>query len=213
MRLGLVRYSRPRVGLLACPFCRELFEQGEAKACPVCGMELAKFEDLPPSIEADEGGVPTAPENELLPWTFFGRSRGPLAILAIVGMVLFFLPWVVRTFPDTRAFATGRPSTSTTLPVTIVGPVVGVAGGAVGAPVVGAVTGAFGSGAGVFGSGAGAFGSGVGAFVAGASGSGAFCSGGGGASFVGPFGSGGGGGGLSAAAMRTKDRTTTSDAR
>jgi hypothetical protein len=68
-------------------------------------MELAKFEDLPPSIEADEGGVPTAPENEVMPWTFVGRGRGPLAVLALFGLVLFFLPWVVRTFPDTRVFS------------------------------------------------------------------------------------------------------------
>ena len=49
-----------RVGLLACPFCREMFEEGEAKSCPVCGMKLAKFDKLPPSLDAvhDEGGVP-----------------------------------------------------------------------------------------------------------------------------------------------------------
>ena len=53
-----------RVGLLACPFCHEMFEEGEAKACPVCGMALTKFEKLPLSLDAahDEGGVPTAPE-------------------------------------------------------------------------------------------------------------------------------------------------------
>lgn len=82
-----------------------MFEQGEAKSCPVCGMELAKFEDLPPSIEADEDGVPTTPENEVLPWTYFRRSRGPLVLLGLVGMALFFMPWVVRTFPDTRTFS------------------------------------------------------------------------------------------------------------
>jgi hypothetical protein len=82
-----------------------MFEQGEAKSCPVCGMELAKFEDLPPSIEADEDGVPTAPENEVMPWTYFRRGRGSLAILGLVGMVLFFMPWVVRTFPDARTFS------------------------------------------------------------------------------------------------------------
>jgi hypothetical protein len=68
-------------------------------------MELAKFEDLPPSLEAEEGGVPTAPENEVLPWTYVGRGRGVLAMLGLAGMVLFFLPWVLRTFPDTRTFS------------------------------------------------------------------------------------------------------------
>ncbi len=40
------------MGLLACPFCREMFEEGEAKTCPVCGMALTEFAKLPPSIEA-----------------------------------------------------------------------------------------------------------------------------------------------------------------
>ncbi len=90
-----------RVGLLACPFCREMFEEGEAKACPVCGMELTRFEKLPLSHDAahDEGGIPTAPELEPLPWMFLGRGRGPLVVLGLAGAVLFFLPWVQLTMP------------------------------------------------------------------------------------------------------------------
>ena len=90
-----------RVGLLACPFCREMFEEGEDKACPVCGMALTKFEKLPVSLDAihDEGGVPLAPELENLPWTFLGRGKGPLLLLGIAGAVLFFLPWVRLTLP------------------------------------------------------------------------------------------------------------------
>jgi hypothetical protein len=93
-------YAR-RVGLLACPFCREMFEEGEAKTCPVCGMELAKLHKLPPSIDAlhDEAGVPTAPEVELLPRTYLGRSKGPIALLALAGLAFFFLPWVRLTMP------------------------------------------------------------------------------------------------------------------
>lgn len=98
--MSALRYARP-VGLLACPFCREMFEEGEAKACPVCGMELAQLHKLPPSIDAlhDEAGVPTAPELERLPWTYLGRGRGPLALLGLAGMGLFFLPWVRLTLP------------------------------------------------------------------------------------------------------------------
>jgi hypothetical protein len=90
-----------RVGLLACPFCREMFEEGEAKLCPVCGMNLAKFEDLPPSLDAihDEGGVPLAPELEELPFFYLRRGRGALVVLAAIGVVLFFLPWVRLTLP------------------------------------------------------------------------------------------------------------------
>jgi hypothetical protein len=89
------------VALLACPFCRELFEEGEPKACPVCQMPLAKLHKLPPSIDAmhDEAGVPTAPEIELLPLWFLGRGKGALAVLALVGLALFFLPWVRLTLP------------------------------------------------------------------------------------------------------------------
>jgi len=97
-----------RVGeLVACPFCRELFEEGEAKACPVCGMTLTALHKLPPSIDAlhDEAGVPTAPELEQMPLTYLGRGKGPLAVLGLIGLGLFFMPWVQLTLPyiDTKS--------------------------------------------------------------------------------------------------------------
>jgi hypothetical protein len=78
-----------------------MFQEGEAKTCPVCGMTLAKFEDLPVSHDAlhDEGGVPLAPELEPLSWKFMGRGKGPLVMLALAGIILFFLPWVQLTLP------------------------------------------------------------------------------------------------------------------
>jgi hypothetical protein len=78
-----------------------MFEEGEAKACPVCGMELTSFEKLGPSHDAmhDEDGVPYAPELEPLPWTHLGRGRGPLLVLGLLGVALFFLPWVRLTLP------------------------------------------------------------------------------------------------------------------
>ncbi len=89
------------MGLLACPFCREMFEEGEAKTCPVCGMALAPFEKLPPSYDAlhDEAGVPTAPETEKFGWTYLGRGRGAVAALGLSGLTLFFLPWLRITIP------------------------------------------------------------------------------------------------------------------
>ncbi|HVJ90320.1 MAG TPA: hypothetical protein VM580_10990 [Labilithrix sp.] len=89
------------MSLLACPFCREMFEEGEAKACPVCQMPLAKLHKLPPSLDAlhDEAGVPTAPEIEPMPLTYLGRGKGPLALLALGGLACFFLPWVRLTMP------------------------------------------------------------------------------------------------------------------
>ncbi len=96
-------YAAAAVAIVACPFCREIFEKGEEKRCPVCGIELEAFERLPPSVHTDaeleEGGVPLAPEHERLPWTHAGRGRGALVLLAILGLVLFFLPWVHLTLP------------------------------------------------------------------------------------------------------------------
>ena len=93
------------VGLVACPFCREMFEKGEAETCPVCGMSLVAFESLAPSIEAEDQ-VPVDPHDEKLPWTYLGRGRGALALLGIVGLALYFLPWMHVEVPFIR-FYTG----------------------------------------------------------------------------------------------------------
>jgi len=89
------------MGLVACPFCREMFELGEAKECPVCGMKLVAFEKLPASLEThDEFGLPKDPLHEPLPWKYLGRMRGAVVALGLVGLALFFLPWVHQTMPD-----------------------------------------------------------------------------------------------------------------
>jgi hypothetical protein len=89
---------------MACPFCRELFPQGEADACPECGVSLESLANLPPSLDAmadelEEGQV-TPPEHRELPWSYFGRGRGALLVLAVLGLVAFFSPWVVLTAPN-----------------------------------------------------------------------------------------------------------------
>lgn len=88
-----------RVALLACPFCREMFEEGEARACPVCGMALKAFDKLPPSHDAHADGVPLMPETEKLPWTHLGRGKAPLLLAAALGIGLFFLPWIRMHLP------------------------------------------------------------------------------------------------------------------
>lgn len=100
MDLRSIGYSC-HVGLLACPFCREMFEEGEAKSCPVCGMELTSFEKLPVSVEAihDDGGVPLEPEHDLMAWSDLRFGKGLMVVLAACGVVLFFLPWVRLTLP------------------------------------------------------------------------------------------------------------------
>src|ERR1700684_1424679 len=76
--------------LVACPFCRELFDRREEKSCAVCGVALVPMERLPPSSEvATEDGIPDAPEYQPLPVTYLGRGRGPLAVLALMGVAAF----------------------------------------------------------------------------------------------------------------------------
>jgi hypothetical protein len=103
----ILRYAAASpMPLLACPFCREMFEAAEAKTCPVCGVELTPFEKLPPSHDAmSEDEVPTAPEAEELPWKYLGRGKGALAGLAVAGLVLFFLPWIQMTLPHVVALS------------------------------------------------------------------------------------------------------------
>ncbi len=89
------------LGLIACPFCRELFQEGEETACPVCGVELSPLEKLGPSHDVLAEEIPVAPENEVLPRLYLGRGRGALGVLGALGMPLFFMPWIHVTLPDT----------------------------------------------------------------------------------------------------------------
>jgi hypothetical protein len=87
--------------LLACPFCRELFEPRERRACPVCGVALVPLDRLPPSADAQaEDGVPHQPEHDRLGVAYLGRGRGALAVLAVAGLAAFMGPWVHVTMPD-----------------------------------------------------------------------------------------------------------------
>lgn len=89
-------------GLLACPFCRQLFTPGEAERCPECALALKPLASLPPSYEAlaDEPLVEIAPEDERRPFTDFSLGRGALAALAALGVTLFFTPWIVERAPE-----------------------------------------------------------------------------------------------------------------
>jgi hypothetical protein len=96
----------PPVALLACPFCREMFERNERRACPVCGVELVAFEKLPASDEVlNEDGLPREPEYEPLPAAYLGRGRGVLVALALAGLGAFFMPWVHVTLPDITTYS------------------------------------------------------------------------------------------------------------
>jgi hypothetical protein len=107
-----MHYAPFAVPIVACPFCREMFEKDEARRCPVCGIELLAFERLPPAPHVlaeldpdDEDGIPLAPEHEPFRATYLGRGRGALVLLGLIGMALFFLPWVRLTLPYTASLS------------------------------------------------------------------------------------------------------------
>jgi len=101
-----LRYARPVSSLLACPFCREMFERSDGTACPVCGVPLVAFTKLPVSDEAlSEDGVVRQPEWEPLAPTYMRRGRGALAVLALAGVLVFFAPWVHLTMPDVISYS------------------------------------------------------------------------------------------------------------
>ena len=99
--------AKKGAGLHACPFCRELFVDGEHDQCPECGVELRELAALPLSAQAQalehedaHAGVATAPQAEPLPWTDMSRGRGPLLALGLAGFVVFFFaPFVAFTEP------------------------------------------------------------------------------------------------------------------
>jgi hypothetical protein len=101
-----VSYARaiPMSGLIACPFCRQMFAPDEARACPDCGLGLESLAKLPPSYDAkvEYPEEPTPPHMEPLPWTYLGRNRALLVVLAVAGLAAFFAPWIRETSPELR---------------------------------------------------------------------------------------------------------------
>jgi len=91
--------------LIACPFCHELFAQGEAEECPACGLPLTRLDKLPMSHDAmaeDDFGIPIQPHLEPLSWFELRRGRGLLVVLCLLGFVAFFAPWVDMSSPEIR---------------------------------------------------------------------------------------------------------------
>jgi hypothetical protein len=93
-------------GLVACPFCREMFESGEHEVCPDCGVALVPAHRLPRSQAELEAEVARTPPDEVvLPITYAGRGRGALLALAVMGLVAFFLPWVREFAPEDQVLS------------------------------------------------------------------------------------------------------------
>lgn len=92
--------------LLACPFCRELFDRAEGDRCPDCDLPLQPLHRLPPSHEVVEEEAArweqTRPEDATLPFTDPSRGRGALLAVALASLLVFGLaPWVSVTSPYT----------------------------------------------------------------------------------------------------------------
>ncbi len=93
--------------LLACPFCRELFREDEGiECCPECGLGLRPLASLVPDPAADRTGdeaeIPLPPLEPRLAWTHWGHGRGPLILLAVLGLAAFLAPWVELLVPEHR---------------------------------------------------------------------------------------------------------------
>lgn len=91
--------------LVACPFCRELFERSEAQTCSVCGVALTEVSKLPPSPDAEPDEESLPPHMEPLGWMYAGRGRGALIVLALAGLAMFFAPWVIERAPELRTLS------------------------------------------------------------------------------------------------------------
>lgn len=92
--------------LVACPFCREMFERSEAEVCPECGLPLSDITKLPKSAlhdhDEEQPPEPVPPELERLPFVYWRRQRGPLVLVSALGMAAFFLPWLRESAPELR---------------------------------------------------------------------------------------------------------------
>jgi hypothetical protein len=90
--------------LLACPFCRELFDQNETEQCPDCEIRLEPLHQLPPSHEVIEEEAArwerTRAEDQPLSWRQLGRGRALLLGVAVFSLLIFGLaPWLDMTAP------------------------------------------------------------------------------------------------------------------
>jgi hypothetical protein len=78
-----------------------MFEPGEASTCPECDIPLKRLEDLPKTtVVADEVEAEVPPDEEVLPWAYAGRGRGPLVAVGFAGVAAFFLPWATMLRPE-----------------------------------------------------------------------------------------------------------------
>jgi hypothetical protein len=91
--------------IFGCPFCREMWSEEEnVVRCPECGVDLLPLHQLPPSAETvleREADVEQTPEELKRRSLFdFGRGRGWLVLLGLLGLFGFWQPWFMLHKPD-----------------------------------------------------------------------------------------------------------------
>lgn len=90
--------------LLACPFCRELFPEGERTKCGACGLPLVNMDELPPSLDAQaeewDELARIDPDDRRVGRFDWRRGKGALLVLCALGLAAFFTPWVALERPD-----------------------------------------------------------------------------------------------------------------
>lgn len=88
--------------LRTCPFCRALYRSDEGDVCTECGVALVPMHAVGPSHDAELEEPPPAllPEDEQFAWYEPGYGRGALLALSVLGLCLFFVPWVEVIRPD-----------------------------------------------------------------------------------------------------------------
>jgi hypothetical protein len=96
------RYGERVSALRACPFCRTLYRSDEGAVCLDCGVALVPMHTLGLSEDAasEDARLAVLPEDEPLPWNAFARGRGALLLLSLLGLALFFTPWVEVLKPE-----------------------------------------------------------------------------------------------------------------
>lgn len=89
---------------LVCPFCGELFLNPTQRTCPECGVVLRRA-DQPATARSDQEDEVLAPEDRPFAWHSMAHGRGLVLALALLGMAMFFSPWLIVRTPAEYSFS------------------------------------------------------------------------------------------------------------
>jgi hypothetical protein len=89
---------------LVCPFCGELFLNPTQRTCPECGVVLRRA-DQPATALRDQEDEAVAPEDRPLAWHSLAHGRGLVLAVAVLGIAMFFSPWLIVRTPAEYRFS------------------------------------------------------------------------------------------------------------